>query len=82
MTENQINPDDITAYIQDNGLPKNNIDFANMVNFFAELIVRECITQCKKHDPSPDPYSDMDEYTERRTVNKCINSIEEHFGIE
>ena len=42
MTENQIHPDDIAAYIQDNGLLKNNIDLANMVNFFAELIVRQC----------------------------------------
>jgi len=45
MTENKIHPDDIAAYIQDNGLLKNNIDLANMVNFFAELIVRECANQ-------------------------------------
>ena len=43
MNENQIHPDDITAYIQDNGLPQSNIDLANMVNFFAELIINQCI---------------------------------------
>ena len=42
MTENKIHPDDIAAYIQDNGLLKNNIDLANMVNFFAQLIVLKC----------------------------------------
>ena len=49
MTENKIHPDDIAAYIQDNGLLKNNIDLANMVNFFAELIVEECTTVIERN---------------------------------
>ena len=49
---------------------------------FAEIIVKECIDQCDKHDPQPDQWIDPGEYTERRTVRNCIKSIKEHFGVK
>lgn len=49
---------------------------------FAELMVAECVAQCKNHDPCPDEWSELCEFTERRIVNKCIASIKEHFGVE
>lgn len=49
---------------------------------FAELLINDCIALCDKHDPHPDQWSDREEYAERRTVLKCVNSIKQHFGVQ
>ena len=73
MTENKIHPDDIAAYIQDNGLLKNNIDLANMVNFFAQLIVRECAEVI---------FETPVKYTEIDIMHIIRDRVREHFGVE
>ena len=49
---------------------------------FAELLIKECINQCNKNDPRPDAYSDWEEFAESRKVRECITSIKKHFGVE
>jgi hypothetical protein len=73
MTENKIHPDDIAAYIQDNGLLKNNIDLANMVNFFAQLIVQECAEVI---------FETPVKYTEIDIMHIIRDRVREHFGVE
>jgi hypothetical protein len=83
MTENQIHPDDIAAYIQDNGLLKNNIDLANMVNFFAELIVQECISTISINNTNEQLFTNVgynNGYCDSRGDASFI--LKQHFGVE
>ena len=71
MYENYVHPDDVIAYIQDNGKLDNNVDIANMINFFTEMVIKECIEL-------------VEGYTKQRaydTYYKAEEQIRAHFGV-
>ena len=62
------------------------------LDLFAELIVRECVRECKQewYDTNNDP--ELNAETDTRMIGikigikqgslKCISRIKEHFGVE
>ena len=64
------------------------------LNKFAELIVRECIKECKQEwyelnaesiaddDPFLDPRATGIRVGQKNGILKCISKIKKHFGIE
>ena len=64
------------------------------LDLFAELIVQECIKECKQEwyalnaesiaddDPFQDPRATGIRVGQKNGVLKCISKIKEHFGVE
>jgi hypothetical protein len=73
---NYIKPDDIKEYVSQHpeGIAGMSEELTAMVNHFAELIVKECLSVLEKRLQG-DMSEDMD-------VLYCIMDIEKHFGIE
>ena len=71
--------------------PKDTLD-SNVMAKLAELIVRECVRECKQewYDTNNDP--ELNAETDTRMIGikigikqgslKCISRIEEHFGVK
>ena len=67
-------------------------EIQKLQEYFAELIVRECIRECKQewYDTNNDP--ELNAETDTRMIGikigikqgslKCISRIKEHFGVE
>ena len=69
-------------------------DYDKRIQKFAELIVRECIRECKQewYDLNAESIADDDIFRDPRATGirvgqkngilKCISKIKKHFGIE
>jgi hypothetical protein len=67
-------------------------DYDKRIQKFAELIVKECVRECKQewYDTNNDP--ELNAETDTRMIGikigikqgslKCISRIKEHFGVE
>lgn len=70
------------------------MDDWKVIEKFAELIVRECIKECKQEwydlntesiaddDPFQDPRATGIRVGQKNGVLKCISKIKQHFGVE
>ena len=80
------------------GITSNNLSDGNMshtdLKKFAELIVQECIKECKQEwyalnaesiaddNPFQDPRATGIRVGQKNGVLKCISKIKEHFGVK
>jgi hypothetical protein len=80
---NFIKPEDIKEYVSKNpkGIAGESQKLSEMVNYFAELIVKECYEHCKGQVLDKE-VADTNELTYNDAVSDCANGLLQHFGVE
>ena len=71
----------IKEFAKQAGFYKYGDDFEDIIEKFAELIIRECYKHCKGQVLDKE-VADTNELTYNDAVGDCANGLLQHFGVE